>query len=74
MRGCEPCQGRKAAAISIVSCVPWEFLPRAFYDLEKAKRRVFARRFLRYSAFLRFLCTTEHLNALNMARESSGQS
>lgn len=25
MRGCEPCQGRKAAAISIVSCVPWEF-------------------------------------------------
>ena len=33
MRGCEPCQGRKAAAISIVSCVPWDFLPRAFYTV-----------------------------------------
>jgi len=35
MRGCEPCQGRKAAAISIVSCVPWDCLPRAFYALER---------------------------------------
>ena len=45
MRGCEPCQGRKAAAISIVSCVPWEFsapsILRFAYSASMKNRRFF---------------------------------
>ena len=39
MRGCEPCQGRKAAAISIVSCVPWDISAPSILRLGASKRR-----------------------------------
>ena len=72
MRGCEPCQGRKAAAISIVSCVPWEFLPRAFYDLRHTAPGL-SRRFLCLSAscFERFM--REHQANRRTANTSPGK-